>query len=112
MWHLVPAGNVDSPDVVAHIRSELSEELNIYEFDDFSVKVMGLFDTGAEQGHKTEIVFLIKLNSLTFDDVYKRFGTVRAEHNEHVDLIGVTEVPRDIPMTTLAKSALGSYYSS
>jgi hypothetical protein len=110
-WHMVPAGNVDTPDLVAHIKTELKEELSIDLKDSDTVTVYGLFDAGSEQGHKTEIVFLIQLNSMSFEDVLCRYQTVSEIHNEHVELMGVTCCPAELRLTQLARSVLESYFT-
>ena len=110
-WHMVPAGNVDTPDLIGHIKVELEEELSIVMDEKDSISVYGLFDCGAEQGNKTEIVFLIKLHSMTFEDVLERFRALSETHNEHVELLGVTSCPSDLKLTQLAKSVLTSFFT-
>lgn len=112
VWHLVPAGNVDSVDMVGHIQTELHEELDLTLAPADSLAVFGMFNTGLEQGEKTEMVFVIRLASISFDELCKRFERLNPEENEHEKLIGVTELPQDLKMTHVANAVLSTYYNT
>ena len=111
VWHLVPAGNVDSYDTIGHIKAELLEELAVTLNASDSLSVYGMFNAGKEQGEKTEMVFVIRLASISFEELCKRFKKLDPNANEHEKLIGVTKVPHDLPMTCVAKAVLSSYFT-
>ncbi|KAF4649216.1 hypothetical protein FOZ61_001620, partial [Perkinsus olseni] len=106
MWHLTPAGTVDVDDPVAVIRKEMPEELGV-PGDSLDVRLLGkvtgikaaldggpvdyyavstwsgLFDTGAEQAHKPELVFVIDLGSTKSSDILARTKTEAVDKWEH-----------------------------
>jgi hypothetical protein len=104
-WHFAPAGNVDRADLASLMASELSEELGIERWRDF--RVFGLFDAGKEQGHKTEIVFLIDLHE-TLAEVQRSFAAL-GDH-EHAAVDGRREFPENLNLTEVAAAALKCYY--
>ncbi|KAF4649838.1 hypothetical protein FOL46_001461 [Perkinsus olseni] len=106
MWHLTPAGTVDVDDPVAVIRKEMPEELGV-PGDSLDVRLLGkvtgikaaldggpvdyyavstwsgLFDTGAEQAHKPELVFVIDLGSTKSSDILARTKTEAVDNAVH-----------------------------
>ncbi|KAF4720477.1 hypothetical protein FOZ63_015314, partial [Perkinsus olseni] len=82
MWHLTPAGTVDVDDPVAVIRKEMPEELGV-PGDSLDVRLLGLFDTGAEQANKPELVFVIDLGSTKSSDILARTRTEAVDKWEH-----------------------------
>jgi len=85
MWHLVPAGNVDCEDIQAVLVKEGIEEVGV----NFSsealnpMPILGVLDTGEEQGHKPEVLYHAKL-SLTRSELISRYSVkAQEEHDEH-----------------------------
>eukprot|EP00298_Acanthocystis_sp_HF-20_P003724 c14067_g1_i1.p1 GENE.c14067_g1_i1~~c14067_g1_i1.p1 ORF type:complete len:276 (-),score=111.68 c14067_g1_i1:23-850(-) len=63
MWHVIPAGNLDNPNLSFVLKTEMREELGL-EWENVVQRetCLGLFDTGVEQGNKPEIVWFVQLN--------------------------------------------------
>ena len=115
LWHLVPAGNVDRPDIDHVILDEHEEELGYRAKlpaedgcdDHDKLSVFGVLDTGLYQGHKLEVVYLLRLRSKTFSDLKQLFK----KNDEHDELIGVKSFPKDLNLTEAARATLGIFYS-
>lgn len=80
-WHFVPAGHVDTTEFGTVLKEELLEETGVGWENVVSANLMALLDTGAEQGHKFEFTFYLKL-SLTAAEVLERYRLAedRGEH--------------------------------
>eukprot|EP00301_Raphidiophrys_heterophryoidea_P022398 c6563_g1_i2.p1 GENE.c6563_g1_i2~~c6563_g1_i2.p1 ORF type:complete len:257 (+),score=42.32 c6563_g1_i2:36-806(+) len=89
MWHLMPAGTVDEPDTLNVITKELAEELGLaWDTTVQSVKCVALLDTGVEQGHKPELLWLLQLNvdQATVQSAFEALGKEGDEHSKLVFL--------------------------
>ncbi len=104
-WHFAPAGNVDRTDLDDLMASELKEELGLTCWQEF--RVFGLFDTGKEQGHKTEIVFFIQLNE-TLAQVRDAFALLNDHEHDAID--GFNTFPDTLSLTEIADAALRCYF--
>eukprot|EP00300_Choanocystis_sp_HF-7_P010533 c16997_g1_i1.p1 GENE.c16997_g1_i1~~c16997_g1_i1.p1 ORF type:complete len:166 (+),score=46.34 c16997_g1_i1:394-891(+) len=63
LWHLIPAGTVDKLDVLGVLKVEFLEEMHL-DWDSEIVGepiCVGLLDAGEEQGHKPELVWVLRL---------------------------------------------------
>ena len=110
-WHLVPAGNVDRPDLADLMAAELREELGGSEDGGWEkLSLLGLLDAGAEQGHKTEIVFIIQLRQ-TLAQVKEVFKT-NAHDLEHDLIEGFPSLDSTahLNLTQVATCALAAFF--
>lgn len=95
-WHCVPAGQLDSPDPQAVLRKELEEETGCGWESVTHAELLAVMDTGAEQGHKTELVFRLSL-AMDAAGLYKRY-TAAEDRFEHECLVFV-RAPRQFGCT-------------
>lgn len=86
-WHFVPAGQVDSSNPQHVLEQELHEELGCEWDEVVDSRLLALMDCGAEQGHKSDFIFWLRL-SLNAADVEERFACAE-DSSEHDGLIFV-----------------------
>ncbi len=113
LWHLVPAGTVDRPDLPGLILDELEEETGVPREVVTGLCVQGICDTGAEQRHKPELVFRLCLgiSAREMEACFEENGD--KDENERIEFIdlsyrGIDEYvdKRDGQMVGVAKVAL------
>eukprot|EP00747_Dinoflagellata_sp_TGD_P128684 gnl/TRDRNA2_/TRDRNA2_174584_c0_seq8.p1 gnl/TRDRNA2_/TRDRNA2_174584_c0~~gnl/TRDRNA2_/TRDRNA2_174584_c0_seq8.p1 ORF type:complete len:288 (+),score=57.81 gnl/TRDRNA2_/TRDRNA2_174584_c0_seq8:49-912(+) len=84
-WHCVPAGQVDSANIAAVLEKELLEETGVAWDLVADSRLLALMDSGAEQGHKYEFTFWLRLTVAALD-VHERYKSAedRAEHEAFI----------------------------
>mmetsp|Transcript_55574 Transcript_55574/g.96542 ORF Transcript_55574/g.96542 Transcript_55574/m.96542 type:complete len:293 (+) Transcript_55574:55-933(+) len=90
-WHCVPAGQVDIPEPPKVLQKELLEETGFSWDVVRESSLLALMDCGAEQGHKYEFVFWLRLG-VTAAQVHEKFKSAE-DRAEHEALIFVAVAP-------------------
>mmetsp|Transcript_889 Transcript_889/g.1790 ORF Transcript_889/g.1790 Transcript_889/m.1790 type:complete len:246 (-) Transcript_889:111-848(-) len=93
LWHLMPAGTVDKPDIGAVLMAELKEECGLLPTEIEDPEVLGVLSTGEQQGGKPEIVWTLRLK-LTEEEVLQRCHESAVDKGEHDEIAFVR--PEDV----------------
>mmetsp|Transcript_9149 Transcript_9149/g.21961 ORF Transcript_9149/g.21961 Transcript_9149/m.21961 type:complete len:249 (+) Transcript_9149:18-764(+) len=82
LWHLMPAGTVDKPDILAVLMAELKEECGMVPSEVAAPEVLGVFSTGEQQGGKPEVVWTLP-SKLSEEEVLQRCRDSAVDKGEH-----------------------------
>lgn len=111
-WSYMPVGVVDDKDVLGVLRKELAEELGLSWSNHItSTWCIGLLDCGSEQGHVTNLVFVIHL-SLSSKEI-RQTWTKACDATEHTEIsfLEPSEVEKLPDVTEVTRNAVRAYLS-